>query len=287
MADSVIVAKTLSIRGCGYDEKWLQKKIAEDPSILGFGNLELVDSERHQSRGGRLDFLLKNADDDTMYEVEVMLGTTDETHIVRTLEYWDLESRRWPDRAHRAVLVAETINRRFFNVIRLLSDTVPMIAIQANLIEADGKKILHFTTVLDAYEEPEDQLPSDGGVFDEGYWRSRSNSTLETAKVLLAVVSTAYDKIEPSYTKSYIALRSNRSQFWLEPSRSKTWVTFYVSEPDGDAVSSAFDQGSIDYEKKSTKDGARFVLKIDGEEIKAKAESFRRIVQFVKNWCDV
>ena len=49
-----------------------------------------------------------------MYEVEVMLGETDETHIIRTIEYWDHEKRRWPQRQHFAVLVAETITRRFF-----------------------------------------------------------------------------------------------------------------------------------------------------------------------------
>ena len=43
-----------------------------------------------------LDILLKDPQDDTMFEVEVMLGETDETHIIRTIEYWDNEKRRWP-----------------------------------------------------------------------------------------------------------------------------------------------------------------------------------------------
>ena len=64
--------------------------------------------------GRRLDILLKNPEDDTMYETEVMLGETDETHIIRTIEYWDIEKRKFPQRQHYAVLVAEHINRRFF-----------------------------------------------------------------------------------------------------------------------------------------------------------------------------
>ena len=36
-----------------------------------------------------MDLLLKNPDDDSMYEVELQLGATDESHIIRTIEYWD------------------------------------------------------------------------------------------------------------------------------------------------------------------------------------------------------
>jgi hypothetical protein len=39
-------------------EKWLQDIIAADPSILGLGDLELIDSERIQEPAGRLDLLL-------------------------------------------------------------------------------------------------------------------------------------------------------------------------------------------------------------------------------------
>src|SRR5262249_5246448 len=83
-------------------------------------------------------------------------GDTNETHIIRTIEYWDNEKRKWPQRQHYAVLVAEHINRRFFNVIQLLSHSIPMIAIQVSLLSLDGKKRLFFTTVLDTYEEIDD-----------------------------------------------------------------------------------------------------------------------------------
>ncbi len=55
-----------------------------------------------------------------------MLGETDASHIIRTIEYWDLERRRWPKRPHTAVLVAENMERRFFNVIQLLTFTIPI-----------------------------------------------------------------------------------------------------------------------------------------------------------------
>jgi len=47
--------------------------------------------------GGRIDFLLRNAEADTYYEVEVKLGALDESHIIRTIEYWDIERQRRPN----------------------------------------------------------------------------------------------------------------------------------------------------------------------------------------------
>jgi hypothetical protein len=94
------IAKVLTIRDSGHDEYWLRDKIFEDPSVLGLGDLQAVMREKTQSQGGRLDLLLKNPEDDSMFEVELQLGATDESHIIRTIEYWDSEKRRWPNRSH-------------------------------------------------------------------------------------------------------------------------------------------------------------------------------------------
>jgi RecB family endonuclease NucS len=102
MSDEVEIAEPISIREAGLDEFWLQNQIWKNPSCLGLGDLDTIAKEKKQS-GGRLDILLKDSDDDSMYEVEIMLGETDETHIIRTIEYWDNEKRRWPQRQHFAV----------------------------------------------------------------------------------------------------------------------------------------------------------------------------------------
>jgi hypothetical protein len=73
------------------DEKWVQELIANEPSIIGLGELELRQKERIQRRAGRLDLLLQDSDTKRRYEVELQLGATDETHIIRTIEYWDIE----------------------------------------------------------------------------------------------------------------------------------------------------------------------------------------------------
>ena len=59
------------------NERWVQDRIAEDPSILGLGDLVLKDRERFQPRAGRLDLLLQDVDSNRRYEVEIQLGATD------------------------------------------------------------------------------------------------------------------------------------------------------------------------------------------------------------------
>ena len=81
------IAKVISIREAGLDEYWLQAQIWENPTCLGLGDLESVVKERQQSSGGRLDILVKNPVDDSMYEVEIMLGETDESHIISLVDF--------------------------------------------------------------------------------------------------------------------------------------------------------------------------------------------------------
>ena len=59
--------------------------IHKDPSILGLGDLQAVMKEKTQSTGGRLDLLLKDPSDDSMFEVELQLGETNK------LLKWELE----------------------------------------------------------------------------------------------------------------------------------------------------------------------------------------------------
>jgi RecB family endonuclease NucS len=90
-------AELLSLKAhAELDEKWVQDLIAKDPSMLGLGeDLALRQKERIQPHAGRLDLLLQDSEG-RRYEVELQLGSTDETHIIRTIEYWDIERKRYP-----------------------------------------------------------------------------------------------------------------------------------------------------------------------------------------------
>src|SRR5215475_8452733 len=118
------------------DERWLQDRIGEDPALLGLGDLVLKDKERPQPRAGRLDLLLQDAETNKRYEVEVQLGKTDEAHIIRTIEYWDIERKCYPQYDHTAVIVAEDITSRFLNVINLFNSAIPLVAIQLQALRS-------------------------------------------------------------------------------------------------------------------------------------------------------
>ena len=174
------VTKVLRLReDCGKDERWLRAEIEAAPSILGLGDLVPVATEKTQTDGGRLDLLLRDTASDAMYEVELQLGKTDPSHIIRTIEYWDGEKRRRPRRSHTAVLVAEEITTRFFNVVRLLSEAIPIIGIQVNMVQVGEARALHFTTIINTFVEEEVE---EGPPVDEKYWRDNHPAALQCAQ---------------------------------------------------------------------------------------------------------
>ena len=274
----ISIASTVSIRESGLDEYWLQDQIYENPTCLGLGDLESVAKEKQQSSGGRLDILLKNPEDDSMYEVEVMLGETDESHIVRTIEYWDNEKRKWPQRQHYAVLVAECITRRFFNVIHLFSHSIPIIAIQVNLIDSNNQKSLHFSKILDTYEEPEDGIIEE--VHDETYWRKKSTWTVDAANELLATIGDIFESPSLSYVQSYIAIKESGNNYFAFRKRStpKSLLAFRISDDYVEEAAKLLDEQSVSFVK--TRKGIKFT--VDKDFIKKHADLLRQIAEFVK-----
>lgn len=206
--DNVSEFKSLTIKEAGYDENWLQNMISENPTIIQLGDLRLVSREKVVSSGGKLDILLQNVDEDSMYEVEVQLGDTDPSHIIRTIEYWDFIRKKYPQRQHFAVLIAESITKRFFNVINLLSANIPVIAIQCQIVEIEKKRALVFTKILDAYEEPE-EIQNDNEIVDEKYWETKSKEMIFLAKKTFDTTKDIYKGATLEYNKWSIVIKVN------------------------------------------------------------------------------
>jgi predicted transport protein len=197
-----------------YSEKWVQDKIAEDPTILGLGEIILKDKERIQPGFGRLDLLFQDFEENTRYEVELQLGKTDESHIIRTLEYWDNEKKHNPTFDHIAVIIAEDITNRFLNVIHLFNGVIPLIAIQMEAIKFEDKISLLFTKVLDQkglsiFEEDEPVEPT-----NRTYWEKRgTKKTVELADELLKIAKTIDTQFELKYNKFYIGFARDGQPF--------------------------------------------------------------------------
>jgi len=190
------------------DERWVQQRIADDPSILHLGDLVLKDRERVQPHAGRLDLLLQDPETNRRYEVEIQLGQTDESHIVRTIEYWDIERKRYPQYDHCAVIVAEDITSRFLNVISLFNGFIPLIAVQMSALAVEDGVVLWFTTVLDELPlglEEEDEEAQE--VADRAYWEHRgSRRTVAMADELLQIVRSFDSQFSLKYNRFYIGL---------------------------------------------------------------------------------
>jgi hypothetical protein len=284
MADEIAIAHATSIRDAGYDEYWLQDQIWANPSSLGLGELDALNKERRQNAGGRLDVLLKDPQDDSMYEVEVMLGETDEAHIIRTIEYWDNEKRRWPKRQHYAVLVAESITRRFFNVIHILSHSVPIIAIQASLVEVAGRRSLLFTKVLDTYEEVEDGSTGPEIEVNREFWNKKARWTAETADVLLATVKPELPTSQLSYVKNYVAVNVGRNNYlWLHKrSSNKSLLGFRIAAHLADDAQHVLDDAKISFTRKP-----KFIyITIDAATISGNPDAFRKLAVLVRRSWD-
>jgi len=191
-----------------FNEKWLQAQIAEDPGLLGLGDLDVRDVERNQPRAGRLDLLLQDPETKTRYEVELQLGATDESHIVRTIEYWDLERRRFPQYEHVAVIVAEDITSRFFNVISLFNGFIPIIAIQVAAIRVGEAVTLVFTRVLDQMQVGLEDEDEEAEATDRSYWEIKRGTpeSVQLADQMLELVHSVDPSVRLKYNKHYIGL---------------------------------------------------------------------------------
>ena len=193
-----------------FNEKWLQARIEEDPSIIGLGELDFRDTEKILVGGGRLDTILYDAEDNRRYEVEIQLGKTDETHIIRTIEYWDLERKKNPQYDHCAVIIAEDITSRFLNVISLFNGFIPLIAIQVKAIKVEDSISLFFTKVLDEvkFELLEEDIVSEPS--DRKYWENRaSKKSLKLVDAIYQGLSEVMGDFNLKYNKHYIGLENN------------------------------------------------------------------------------
>lgn len=190
-----------------YTEKWLQQQIASDPDLLGLGDIDVKDVERRQPRAGRLDLLLHDPEINTRYEVEIQLGPTDESHIIRTLEYWDNERRRFPQYDHVAVIIAEEITGRFLNVINLFNQAIPLIAIQMSALEVSGVLTLHATRVLDLALPAPEEDDEPGQETDRTYWEHKATKTsVQIADKVLEMINIDGPSYALKYNKHYIGL---------------------------------------------------------------------------------
>ena len=187
------------------NEDMIQKYISDNPSVLGLGELTTLRREKILPSKGRVDILLQD-DSNTRFEVEVQLGATDPSHIIRSIEYWDVERKRYPQYDHCAVIVAEEITGRFMNVISLFNGTIPLIAIQMSAYKSGNDYVMTFTKVLDRVSIATDDEESYEAT-DRNYWENRSTTKmLKNVDSIFSSLGLPDKGYELKYNKFYIGL---------------------------------------------------------------------------------
>lgn len=200
----------INLKQSHLNEAWVQREIAADPTILGLGDLILRDKERRQPGAGRLDLLLQDPETLKRYEVEVQLGATDESHIIRTIEYWDIERKRYPQYEHAAVIVAEDITSRFLNVIQLFNGAIPLIALKMTAYKIGDEYALTFVKVLDELVYglvDEDEETTEAATRKD--WEDYSKQSLSLTDNLFEIVKAVKPEAVMNYTEHYIGIAIN------------------------------------------------------------------------------
>ncbi len=265
-----------------FTEKWVQKLIADDPSILGLGDLVLRDQERVQPRAGRLDLLLQDRETKRRYEVELQLGATDETHIIRTIEYWDIERKRYPQYEHCAVLIAEDVTSRFLNVISLFNGLAPLIAIQMQALKIGDSVTLIFTKVLDEMsrglvDEDED---ADAAPTDRAFWDQKaSKATVGLADELLIIAKEFDPTLELKYNKFYIGLaREGLAYNFITFKPRKGKMVLGLKLPESDDVTQKIENAHIETQEYD-KRWSTYRLNLSKGDVANKANVLRELMK--------
>lgn len=156
--------------------------------------------------------------------------------------------------------MAEGITSRFFNVIGLLSRSIPLIAIQLSAVQVNESITLTFTRVLDIYDPPVgEELEAD--PTDRTWWVKRGTAqTLEVVDRLAAIPMADGRPLQLRHNRGHIAVANARQQFaWLTPRKAgHCYIHLRLSSAGVEAATAQLSAEGIEVSPRS--DGTAFRL---------------------------
>jgi hypothetical protein len=240
-----------TVRGLGYDERWLQDWLAADPSRLGLGDVTIIDQEQAQTSGGLLDLLAVDHGSDTYYSIEVQLGEIDGSHSFRVFDYWARNRSRVPGKTHVAVLMAESAGGRFRAALEALAETVPLIVIELRCWQGHGEALLIPEVVVANESLDLSDTPAAASAEErtESDWRHEASDEAWAFKdEFVSWVTDNLGEVRVDYKpKSYVGIRVGRrtwAPLWLR----QDGAAIYLPDPDGsrsEDASVAFEQFEV------------------------------------------
>ncbi|MGI8574539.1 MAG: hypothetical protein ACR2MA_04185 [Egibacteraceae bacterium] len=237
-----------TVRGLGYDERWLQDWLAADPSRLGLGDVSIIDQEQIQTSGGLLDLLALDPGSDTYYSIEVQLGEIDGSHSFRVFDYWARNRARIPGKTHVAVLMAENASGRFRPALEALAETVPLIVIELHCWRGQDEALLISEIVIanESLDLSDTPAAATSEERTESDWLQEASDEAWAFKdAFVDWVTDNLGEVRVDYKpKSYIGVRVGRrtwAPLWLR----QDGAAVYLPDPDG----SRSDDPSVAFER--------------------------------------
>jgi len=266
------------------NEKWIQDYIANDPSVLGLGDIELKSKEKVQPNAGRLDLLLQDSENNIRYEVEIQLGKTDESHIIRTIEYWDIERKRYQSYDHCAVIIAEDLTSRFFNVIQLFNGFIPLIAIKMKAYKIDGKIAITFDKILDKVKPGDEDEDLEDDIVDKSYWENRaSKESIEMALEVCNIINEFEQGFVPQYNKCAVLMSKNRTPYrFLIMFPKKTFLRLDIVLEKSKETDDFIEENDLESLEYNVRKG-RYKIKISKREFSNKKEAIKKLLEKAYN----
>ena len=230
--------------------------------------------------------LFEHVETRNRYEVEIQLGSLDESHIIRTIEYWDIERRRFPQYEHTAVIVAEDVTSRFLNVISLFNGTIPLIAVQLKGVEVNGAFTLIATRVVDRAmlgTEEEDA----GESVDRSYWEKKApKDSLLIMDRLIELIGTVQPGISPNYNKHHIGLAQNgiaRNFVVFHPRKSYVLTQFKIPQDQEEELNALLVEDGLSLAGYNTKYGGYYQVRISQNDIDSRGLSIKELITKARN----
>jgi hypothetical protein len=224
----------VTLRELGLNEHWLQDWLVKDLARVGLGSLVLVEQEQTQAGGGNLDILAANAD--TYYSIEVQLGEVDASHGFRVFDYWARNRRRFPNKTHVAVLLAESTVGRYRVALEELAMLTPLLVVELRSWRGTNEVVLVPELVIrnDSVDVSGTPLAATTGESrTEDDWRqAATKQAWQFHENFVAWTRDACGQVVVDYSpKSYIGVRVGRrvwAPLWLRQDGAQV----YLPDPD-------------------------------------------------------
>ncbi len=277
-----VASEQVSLRSHG-TEAWLEQELRAKPGMLGFGPVKVMSFQRSHKNAGRLDLVLEDAENRIVYVGEIMLGTLDASHIVRSLDYWLREKTRQDrqDWEFVAFLVAEDVHgSRYAALARLLSGLLPLVVMEMTALRVRDLLTLEFTRIFDGTQgfEAEPITEEKGDYTKEDWIGKASPETVAITEAFHGFVRKADRDARLTYRKHFIGFAvGNRPANFISFHPKREFTRVHVAVEDAHGWAKKLKRAGIELVNDPPKGATRIRLRLTPKQAKRSAPVLEKL----------